>query len=107
MIETPHFKFPFSFTPDGARVQVTEQDSDDEVMDCLEVLLLTEQGERIELPDYGIQEQDFRLNGIDAVAVTNSVHQWEPRASILLETSPIEDLVQTNRLNFRLKGIDG
>lgn len=101
LIDTPHFKFPFKLTTDGTRAMVVEQDSDEEIMDCLEVLLSTQPGERIELPDYGVPDQAFRENGLDPVVVSDAVRQWEERAEIFIETGVIENLAQTVTINYR------
>lgn len=102
MTDIPHFKFPFSLTPAGDRTQMTEQDTDEEIMDCLQVLLSTVQGERIDLPEYGVQDQTFRQNGVDVGHVLQQIRRFEERADTVLETEPIEDLVQ--RINVRYRG---
>lgn len=100
-IETPHFKFPFQFTADGSRLQVVEQDSDDEIVDCVEVLISTLQGERIELPDYGIQDQAFRQGGVDTGHILAQIRKFEERASIQLEPHQIQDLIQRVSVIYR------
>lgn len=100
-IETPHFKFPFQFTPAGDRIQYAEQDSDDEIIDCIEVLLSTSIGERIELPDYGIADQVFRENGVDTGHIMAQIRKYEERADIQLEPDVIKDLVQKVTVVFR------
>lgn len=101
-IDTPHFKFPFQFTTAGDRIQYVEQDSDDEIIDCIEVLLSTEQGERIELPDYGIADQTFRENGVDTGHIMAQIRKYEERADVTLEPHQIQALVQ--RVGVMLRG---
>lgn len=71
---------------------MTEQDSDDEIMDCVEVLFSTEVGERQEIPDYGIPDMTFRQGGIDENVLTAALSEWEPRA--------LTDITQTEFANF-------
>lgn len=101
MIETPHFRFPFQFTSSGTRAQVVEQDSDEEIMDCIQVLLSTEIGERIELPDYGIADQTFRENGVNTAHIMAQIRRFEERAEIELEPKQIDRLVQRVAVIFR------
>jgi len=106
MTEIPHFKFPFKLTAAGDRAQIVEQDSDDEVMDCIEILLSTVQGERIEIPDYGIRDQVFRQKGVDTGHVLQQIRRFEERADVVLEPGKIEDLVQHLSVNYR-GGVSG
>ena len=84
----------------------TEQDSDEDVMGCVEVLLSTFTGERIEAPDYGIDDQAFRENSADVGHIASKISLWEPRADIEIEPERIQDLVQTVRLRYRGR-VDG
>lgn len=89
MIDTPKLSFPFA--PGAYR----EQDSSDEVMDCVEVLLSTEEGERTEIPLYGIPDQAFRQNGLDVTRVLGVLDRWEPRASATIERQSLKSLVDS------------
>jgi phage baseplate assembly protein W len=100
-IDIPHFKYPFQFGPPGQRVQYTEQDSDDELLDCIEVLLSTVQGERIEIPEYGIADQTFRQGGVDTGHILSQIRRYEDRADVNLEAGVIEDLVQRVGVLYR------
>lgn len=102
MTDIPHFKFPFQLTAAGDRIQVTEQDTDDEILDCIEVLLSTTQGERLELPEYGIRDQTFRQNGVEVSHILQQIRRFEERADVVLDAETIEDLVQ--RVSVRYRG---
>ena len=54
----PHLRIPFRITSSGA-ADVVEQDSIDDVAQCVEVLLRTRPGDRPEVPEYGIDEPLF------------------------------------------------
>src|SRR4051794_22468029 len=101
MTEIPHFKLPFQLAADGTRAQVVEQDSDDEILDCIEVLLSTTQGERIEIPDYGIRDQAFRQHGADTAHILAQIRKYEERADINLAPGVIQELVQRVDVEYR------
>lgn len=106
MIEIPHFKFPFQLASDGVRAQAVEQDSDDEILDCVVVLLSTTQGERIEIPEYGVRDQAFRQNGVDTAHILAQIRRYEERANINLDPDAIQDLVQRVSVEY-LGGLVG
>lgn len=101
MANVPHFSFPFRRLANGKTLAVVEQDTDDEVMDCVEVFLSTEQGERVELPDYGLPDQVFREGGVDMEQVHSQIEVWEPRALLNLVRVELEDLVDRVRIEVR------
>lgn len=65
-------------------MEVVEQDTTDEVAQCVEVLMLTVEGERIELPEYGVPDLAFST-GIPMTELETRIEEWEPRAEFLLE----------------------
>ena len=107
MVDVPHFKFPFRLASSGTRVMVVEQDTQDEIMDCVEVLIRTEAGERIEAPEYGILDQTFRERGVDLGYVLSVIEEFEDRASVQLEEEGIVDLLHKVRLHVIGKDDDG
>jgi hypothetical protein len=92
---TPHLAVPFRII--GGKTAVVEQDSVDEVRDCVFALLSTRLGSRIELPEYGIPDELFGLvapGEIDISALLAVIEEWEPRAGATGSAS-LEDLVKT------------
>lgn len=81
----PHFQFPFSIL--GGHVQVTEQDTQDEIDDCVLVLLLTPVNSREVLPGYGTPETLFAQQPLPIAQILSQVRQWESRASVLMNVS--------------------
>lgn len=98
---TPHFRFPFQLTTDGKGPRVNDQDSQNDVEDCVEVVLSTLLGERQELPAYGLPDQVFQENGADLQIIDTVIDQWEPRAEATLSATEIEELAQRVRINMR------
>lgn len=96
-VNTPHLAFPFDLSAGSAAV--TEQDSLDEIVDCVEVILRTPRGQRVDQPDFGLADPTFRMNGMDASEIEGSVAQWEPRADVEAVRQAIqnsEDHIQVN-----------
>jgi phage baseplate assembly protein W len=82
--DAPHFSLPFRVTPGGA-VAVSEQDSVDEIADCVVAVLSYPLGSRPELPDFGVDEQAFVQGGPDLDEIRAAIDAYEPRASVELE----------------------
>jgi phage baseplate assembly protein W len=102
--DIPQFSFPFRLQNDGTAPVVVEQDSDDDIVDCVEVLLRTERGSREELPDYGIPDQAFKMGGADYEVLEEAISRWEPRAHAAVEHVELVDLVERVRVNVRSTG---
>lgn len=86
MADVPHFALPFRFaTPQAA---VTEQDSLEEIADCVLVTLICPQGFRIELPRFGLPDPTFSTPAPSMDVIRTTLATWEPRASVLLAEYP-------------------
>jgi phage baseplate assembly protein W len=78
-----------------AKVATVEQDSEEEILACVEAVLSTRIGSRLEEPEFGIPDQLFELlppnpNVDDVLA---AIELWEPRARVLGEAE-VEELTQ-------------
>lgn len=91
-VQVPHLAFPFRFGADGA-ARVLEQDTQEEVEQCVKVLVLTQRGERLEVPDFGIEEPAFQT-GVDLEAIRAAAEEWDDRAQVLFGDSEVEDRVR-------------
>jgi hypothetical protein len=96
----PHFSFPFVMTAGGA--SVTEQDTDAELLDCVEVILSVPLGFREDLPDFGLSDPVFGV-GMDTQDIIDTVTRWEPRADVLVSARPdaLDSLIQHVLVNVR------
>lgn len=94
MISVPHFEFPLRMGP-GGRLSVLEQDTPDEIAQAVLVLLSTIEGERIELPEYGIEDPLFTID-LDLNMIRQAIEEWEPRASAILEEQhdSLDDMIR-------------
>lgn len=86
MSSTPHFAFPFRWTSAG-RAAVVEQGSDAEIEQNVRVLLLSHIGERLEVPEFGVEDQTFRSE-IDEAAVRLAATEWDERVTLALQETP-------------------
>lgn len=77
-IETPHFDIPFRF--DATSAVCVEQDSIEDITNCVEAVMRYPTGFREDLPEFGIPDQVFTEGNLDVEAVRASVEYWEPRA---------------------------
>ena len=85
MTDLPHWSLPPRL--DGRSFAVTEQDSSDEIADCVELALRTVQGERRTLPEFGRPDfLEFTSDRDLAVAETQqTIEATEPRARTIIE----------------------
>lgn len=92
-IQVPDFAFPLRLGT-GSDFAMVEQDSVDEIMQSVEVLLSTTRGSRVELPEYGIDDPSF--TGVDLQDISDAIVDWEPRASVTLsdEIDSKDELIQ-------------
>lgn len=84
-IAAPHFAVPFRV--ENGQVAQIEQDSIGEIEGCVEAVLRTPEGSRIEEPDFGIPDATFEQLGPDpsAEAYLAAIAEWEPRSHVLGE----------------------
>lgn len=85
----PHFRVPFAIT-DGA-AEVVEQDTDEEILQCVEAICRTERGSRIDAPNFGIPEIVFREGGINEDVLHRAITDHEPRANAYISTMMGDD----------------
>ena len=93
MTDLPHFSLPFRFSTPWAAV--SEQDSLDEIADCVLAILVCPAGYRVELPDFGVPDLTFSAPAVDVDVLRRSVEFWEPRAVAVFDSRPdaLDELV--------------
>ena len=88
-VETPHFSLPFRFRGFNGGAFVNEQDSEDDIFDCVKCIVAYPEASRTDTPEFGIPELAFRENISNAAALLHAaIIQWEPRADALVESIP-------------------
>ena len=83
MIDTPQFQLPFRFV--GNRVVEIEEDSIEEVTQCVYAVLVYHRGQLIFNPAFGIPEQLFRERGANLSELRRSIEELEPRVTALVQ----------------------
>jgi phage baseplate assembly protein W len=94
----PHFALPFRFV--GGAAAVVDQDTEEEIGQCVEVLVSTPVGSREEdLPEYGIADPTFDTD-LDTGAILDALEEWEPRAVVTLtdDDDALDELVRRAEL---------
>jgi phage baseplate assembly protein W len=89
-VDIPHFAYPFRLERHGPGSQpvVVEQDSLDDVLNCVEIAMLTQIGERVDMPSFGIDDPTFQQQPIDVNLIGNQVAAHEPRAEMAATQHP-------------------
>ena len=96
----PHVAIPLTFLAGGAGgMDMNEQDTLDDVYDCVQAIIRCPEGYRPELPGFGIADQTFTENTIDLELIADKVRTWEPRSDVIYEQTLtgfglLEDLVK-------------
>jgi len=84
--DVPHFALPFRFV--NPQAAVTEQDSIEEIADCVYAILVCPQGFRVEQLDFGLPDPTFSLGGPDLEEIRTAIETWDERAAVTLATQP-------------------
>lgn len=100
-IQIPHFDLPFHFDEEG-HPHAVEQDTTQDVAVCVEAVVRTTQGQRQELPDFGIEDPLFKQNGLNTSNLRTSVEKWEPRVEAAIEEGwDFDNAIQSIRITVR------
>lgn len=90
----PHFDIPFKIN--GVRgALVVEQDSEDEIMNCLETILRYQKGQRPEQPEFGVPDVVFSEPTVDVTRIQEALIEWEPRVEAKVNQPIVTDLIHT------------
>lgn len=97
-VETPHLQVPFKFGGVGGGAFVNEQDSSEDILDCIKSVVAYPIGSCTIMPAFGIPDIVFRqrtVNGVSA-ALQQALRQWEPRSDTVVFEDPIgfDELLQ-------------
>lgn len=80
MTDIPHFQFPFQLGV-GGHASVLEQDTDDEIVNCVELILSVPIGSLIDEIEFGITDPTFMINPPVSM-IAAQVREWESRAPV-------------------------
>jgi hypothetical protein len=102
----PHFDLPFTFVG-PANANVVDQDTLEDVSNCVEAIVRTVIGQRQELPEFGIPDPTLQLQPIYRADILDQIGAWEPRAVVLLDQHPdiLDSLIADVTLSVSTKGV--
>lgn len=83
---TPHFDLPFRLA--GRSFATVEQDTIDDVANCVVAALRTHVGWRPEMPEYGTPDIAFRTQPLDLQEIIAQIVRNEPRAVLFMQQNP-------------------
>jgi hypothetical protein len=84
--DTPHFDLPFKMGKSGTVVQ--EQDSIDDIANCVVAILITHFAWRDEAPTFGTVDLAMRKMPIGSDEIMTLIGTQEPRAILVVEEHP-------------------
>ncbi len=79
----PHFSLPVRYDSAG-RIVTVEQDSIDDVTNCVNAAVRTERGTRAWVPEFGITDPTFEMTPVDIKTMQDEISSSEPRAILNL-----------------------
>ncbi|NAZ73846.1 hypothetical protein GTQ99_00175 [Kineococcus sp. T13] len=83
----PHLRVPFQIGLGGSAA-VVEQDSYEDISQCVATYMGTPQGHRLEAPTFGIPDMAFGAPAQEALdTIANELGDWEPRAEVTLDSA--------------------
>lgn len=80
----PHLDLPFRYSFSG-KPSMVEQDSYEDIDNCIEAILRTQPGQRLEITDFGVPDLTFSMAPIKESDLIGRFLTYEPRASVSLE----------------------
>jgi hypothetical protein len=97
-IDTPHFDLPFQLGPNGANV--VEQDTIEDVANCVIAISITHVGWRAEAPTFGVPDLAMRRIPIGANDINDWISNQEPRAILTVEEHPDQADALVDHINI-------
>lgn len=82
VIAAPHIAVPFTITRDG--VATVEQDTPQEIANCVYNICVCPRGYRDDQPSFGIPDPTFGPVPVDVGAIESAIEEWEPRADLTI-----------------------
>src|SRR5215831_3748801 len=85
-VDSPHFDLPFRLLSTGAAV--AEQDTYDDVANCVECIVRTPYGFRDDAPEFGFPSVELLQQPVITSEIREVVDVQEPRAVIVITERP-------------------
>lgn len=82
------FDLPFRIDPLTGDFATVDQDSEDDIANCVQIVCMTPQGSRYEDPTFGLPELALSRAPVDAAVLLAQISASEPRAALLVDSNP-------------------
>jgi len=80
-VQNPHFSLPFRFGGLNGGAMMNEQDSGEDIVDCIKVIVAYPIGTRADMPEFGIHPLLFEeWNESLIEQIRSAIEIWEERA---------------------------
>lgn len=100
-METPVLKWPFTLNAAGTALEFVEQDTVEEITQCVALVVSTHVGELVDEPTFGAVDPTFREGGVAESTISRAITRWEPRATIVFTSDELEEYTQTIDLEVK------
>jgi hypothetical protein len=95
-LEVPVLEWPFRMGGvNQSEVAFVEQDSPEEVAECVAMVFSVERGALVDEPTLGLPDPSFRTGGVSEATLLSVAQRWEPRATLSFTLDQIVQLAQT------------
>ena len=106
--DIPHFDFPFRFETHqgGLTASEVEQDSIEDISNCINVICLTPLGWFAESPNFGLPDLTFNQQPLNVSELSGVIVEQEPRAVLIIEEAPdrYDELVARIKVQVARRG---
>lgn len=99
-VRIPKLRIPFDFEEGHGHFARIEQDSEEEISQCVEAVLRTPLGSRVDEPEYGIPDAAFTQGDVDLGRIGQAVREWEPRAAFGIDEEYLAEELRHIRVNL-------
>jgi phage baseplate assembly protein W len=105
-VQTPHLQMPFKLGGINGAAFVNEQDSYEDVLDCVKAILAYPAGTNVAQPGFGIPDVLFRQITAAGIAsgLQQAIRQWEPRSDIVVTENPVAFDELVRKVTVRVQG---
>jgi phage baseplate assembly protein W len=106
-VTTPHFKLPFQFGGIHGGAYLNEQDSTEDIVDCIKVIIAFPTGSRQDLPSFGTPDLLFKQIGTKVPEqLAAAIRTWEDRAEVNAEGGPsaLDDMILDIMVRAGIRG---
>lgn len=98
----PHFDLPLRYH--GGQAITVDQDSLEDIRNCVEAAVRTERGTRPWVPQFGIDDPTFENQPISMPVLAQQIKDSEPRATLDLRQFVADPDLLADRIVVRVNG---